>query len=94
MVMELAHSKLKDLQPSGSNPNHGFMLTKNGASYEFYSPEKQVIDDWMSTLKNICILSTFHEEYKALKMIGRGSFAKVIILCLSNLIIIGLSCRI
>jgi len=79
--LDLAHSKLKVVPPTTNNTstsmNYGFSLTKNGATYEFYSPEKEVIDDWMVALKNVCILTTFHEEYKALKMIGRGSFAKV-----------------
>jgi len=79
--LDLAHSKLRAVPPATTNTatsmNYGFSLTKNGATYEFYSPEKEVIDDWIVALKNVCILTTFHEEYKALKMIGRGSFAKV-----------------
>jgi len=31
----------------------------------------------MTVLKGVCVLTSFHEEYKALKMIGKGSFAKV-----------------
>jgi len=75
--LELAHAKLKEIHPTSTNSNHGFSISKDGATYEFYSPEKEIIDNWIYALKNVCILTTFHEEYKALKMIGRGSFAKV-----------------
>jgi len=77
MVLNLAHSKLGEIQPTSTNSNCGFSISKNGATYEFYSAEKEVIENWIIALKNVCILTTFHEEYKALKMIGRGSFAKV-----------------
>lgn len=79
MVLNLAHSKLGEIQPTSTNNNSGFSISKNGATYEFYSTDKEVIDNWIFALKNVCILTTFHEEYKALKMIGRGSFAKVMI---------------
>jgi len=77
MVLNLAHSKLGEIQPNSNNSNYGFSISKNGATYEFYASEKETIENWISALKNVCILTTFHEEYKALKMIGRGSFAKV-----------------
>ncbi len=77
--LELAHTKLNHLTPTSTNPNYGFSISKDGATYEFSSPEKEVIENWIYALKNVCILTTFHEEYKALKMIGRGSFAKVLL---------------
>jgi serine/threonine protein kinase len=76
-VLDVAHSRFKALTPSGSNTNHGFAVTKNSNTYEFYSTDKGVIDNWTEALRYVCVLTTFHEEYKALKMIGRGSFAKV-----------------
>eukprot|EP00330_Aristerostoma_sp_ATCC50986_P013978 CAMPEP_0114593972 /NCGR_PEP_ID=MMETSP0125-20121206/15568_1 /TAXON_ID=485358 ORGANISM="Aristerostoma sp., Strain ATCC 50986" /NCGR_SAMPLE_ID=MMETSP0125 /ASSEMBLY_ACC=CAM_ASM_000245 /LENGTH=133 /DNA_ID=CAMNT_0001793689 /DNA_START=253 /DNA_END=654 /DNA_ORIENTATION=- len=54
-----------------------FTLQKNGNSFEFSSKDIQHLQDWISCLRSICVLTTFHDEYKALKMIGRGSFAKV-----------------
>ena len=51
---------------------------KNGISYEFYSADEKIIDNWFNCLRQFCILTTFHDEYKAIKMIGKGSFAKVI----------------
>jgi serine/threonine protein kinase len=52
-------------------------LTKNKITYEFYHTSKAIVEDWIEVLKQICVLTTFHEEYKAHKMIGKGSFAKV-----------------
>jgi len=65
------------MPPEGSNAYHGFSVTKNGQTYDFYSGDSQAIENWVSALKKVCILTNFHDEYKALKMIGRGSFAKV-----------------
>jgi len=76
-VLDLSFSKLKIIVPSEDEFTYGFSVTKNESTFEFYSNEKQVIEDWVEVLKEICVLSTFHDDYKALKMIGRGSFAKV-----------------
>jgi len=53
-----------------------FSLSKNDLIYTF-TPAEETMEDWLSALKSACVLSNFHEEYKALKMIGKGSFAKV-----------------
>lgn len=77
MALEIANSKMKLLQNNGVDGVLGFSLTKNGNTYEFTTKNENAFNRWMTSLKSICILSTFHEEYKAVKMIGRGSFAKV-----------------
>ena len=41
------------------------------------SSDKQNVDSWKTALKEICVLEGFLEEYKILKTIGKGSFAKV-----------------
>jgi len=76
-VLELAHAKVKLIAPTSDNRNHGFAVFKNGNTFEFYSPDQKIRDDWMTALKGVCVLTSFHDEYKALKMIGKGSFAKV-----------------
>jgi serine/threonine protein kinase len=53
------------------------MVTKNGYSFEFYSSDKLIIEHWKKALRSVCVLNDFHEEYKAIKMIGEGGFAKV-----------------
>lgn len=79
-VLDIAHSRLKELPQAGSNSNYGFSLAKNGATYDFYSSNKSEIEAWTGFLKNFCVLGTFHSEYKAIKIIGKGSFAKVILI--------------
>lgn len=66
---------MKTLPPTGGS--FGFTLSKNGSTYDFTSKDESIIKRWVADLKTICVLATFHEEYKAIKMIGRGSFAKV-----------------
>jgi len=52
-------------------------VAKNGNSLEIQFPDKQTLENWVSSLKSVCIMVNFHDEYKATKMIGKGSFAKV-----------------
>ena len=74
-VLEVANSKMKILPES--NGLFGFSVLKNGNTYEFTCKDQSIMQRWIAELKAICVLTTFHEEYKAIKMIGRGSFAKV-----------------
>eukprot|EP00331_Platyophrya_macrostoma_P004586 CAMPEP_0176430336 /NCGR_PEP_ID=MMETSP0127-20121128/14191_1 /TAXON_ID=938130 /ORGANISM="Platyophrya macrostoma, Strain WH" /LENGTH=634 /DNA_ID=CAMNT_0017812203 /DNA_START=8 /DNA_END=1912 /DNA_ORIENTATION=- len=69
-ILDISHSKLQVF-------SNGFSLTKNGNTFDFTSKNDTVIKIWVTQLKGICVLVTFHDDYKALKMIGRGSFAKV-----------------
>lgn len=73
--MELAHSKMKPIE--ASDGIQGFTVTKNGNSFDFYAPDNKIAQAWVEALKTVCVLLNFHDEYKAIKMIGRGSFAKV-----------------
>ena len=77
-MLELSHSKLKAIASTTNNNNYGFSLSKNGSTYEFYTPDQKLRDDWVTVLKGVCVLTSFHDEFKALKMIGKGSFAKVL----------------
>mgnify|MGYP000925284969 CR=1 FL=1 len=74
-MLEIANSRFKALP--NKDGVFGFSLSKNGNTYEFTSKDEGLVKRWTNDLRGICILSTFHEEYKAIKMIGRGSFAKV-----------------
>jgi len=85
-VLEISYSRLKALPEVENGSVHGFSLAKNENLYEFTTSNKQIVEDWMNALKCICILSNFHEEYKAIKMIGKGSFAKVsVVICILKL---------
>ncbi len=73
-MLEIANSRFKAIVKDGV---FGFSLSKNGNTYDFTTKDEAVSKKWATDLRGICILLTFHEEYKAIKMIGRGSFAKV-----------------
>jgi len=74
----LLHSRLEVLPKNNKEKlGPGFSLNHNGKKYYFYSKDEKAIENWINALKSICVLTNFHDEYKALKMIGKGSFAKV-----------------
>jgi len=76
-VLSLVCVQLRLLAPGAETTCFGFELKKNGIKYEFHAEEESIIENWMTALKNVCVLHNFHDEYKAVKMIGKGSFAKV-----------------
>jgi len=76
-VIDIAHSRMYPLPLSMNTANYGFAITRNGNKYEFFSSDEKSIESWTNALKTICVLTNFHDEYKAQKMIGKGSFAKV-----------------
>ena len=66
------------MRTGASKPNaYSFFISKNGNTFEFTSRDELVISQWVAELRGICVMSTFHEDYKASKIIGKGSFAKV-----------------
>ncbi len=69
-MLDISNAKVQKI-------SNGFSLTKNGKIFEFTSKNEAEIKNWFNLLKGICVLVTFHDDYKALKMIGKGSFAKV-----------------
>jgi len=73
----ISNSRCKVLLPEECDSKYGFTLTKNESNYTFVSTLEENVQDWYNVFKSICVLYNFHEEYKALKMIGKGSFAKV-----------------
>ncbi|EAR94233.1 Serine/Threonine kinase domain protein (macronuclear) [Tetrahymena thermophila SB210] len=78
LLIEVQDAKTIDTSLD-SNPNnvHGFRLSRNGKSIEFYTNDNLLYKNWKNVLIYRCIQSTFHEEFIVTKMIGKGSFAKV-----------------
>ena len=74
MHIDLAIVSPKFIHPNG---DFSFILSRNKTAYEFISDKESVISDWLFSMKKICVHYMFHEEYKAIKMIGKGSFARV-----------------
>jgi len=76
-VLCLDHAQVRTIPLDTSTGLSGFSITKNCVKHEFFSDDEEVVQNWITALKTVCIFTSFHEEYKAIKMIGKGSFAKV-----------------
>jgi len=60
-----------------SNTDYGVVIEKNGQSYELICHDKKTFESWIVALRKVCVLTNFHAEYKASKMIGKGRFGRV-----------------
>jgi len=56
-----------------------FIFTINQRFCILYCQEEKIFEDWKLGLKQTCILSYFGKYYKNQKVIGRGTFAKVVL---------------
>ena len=54
-------------------------MTHNTQYCELYTSSKEILANWYNNLKNISILTTFHNDYSTIKLLGKGNFARVII---------------
>ena len=57
----------------------GFHFMKNKNTCELMTNDFESFDEWRRALSARCILHTFHNEYQVSKMVGKGSFAKVLL---------------
>lgn len=70
--------RLNYLFSNESNKKFAFQFQHSNQVKEMYTDDETLFKKIQSFLNFRCILSTFHEEYEVKKMIGKGSFAKVI----------------
>ncbi len=64
--------------PKGQGaPVYGLTLSRGTTTFELQFLDEKQQEEWMQAFKGVCILDSFHEDYKAIKMIGKGGFAKV-----------------
>ena len=54
-----------------SSSLYGFTLTRNRKNFEVYLDSENIFNDWMEILSIRTLLSTFNEEFKVQKLIGR-----------------------
>jgi len=57
---------------------YGFHFFRTQKSYHFFTDELDIFCELHEKLIYKTIQHTFHEEYEVQKLIGKGSFAKVI----------------
>ena len=63
---------------------YGFHIIRDGLKCEIFTLNEEIYLKWKELLSYKLILLTFHEDFEVKKMIGKGSFAKVIFHNLSN----------
>ena len=69
-----------DLTKEGDNlEKQCFFLSRNKKYDILFSQLKEDYQKWLTELKKLCILTYFGKYYNNLKVIGKGTFAKVIL---------------
>ena len=66
-------------EEKGSEYKFGFHFMKNKSTCELMTNDFETFEEWKHVLSSRCILHTFHNEYQVSKMVGKGSFAKVLL---------------
>ena len=56
---------------------HKIKFMKNLQFYEIITRDIDTFDEWYNHLRSLVILNDFHEQFDVIKMIGKGSFARV-----------------
>ena len=64
-------------EKSEDSSRYYFRLIKNLKYSEFFTDNLEVSEIWKEKMRKIFIQSNFHIKYDAIKMIGKGSFARV-----------------
>ena len=64
-------------EKSGNDARFNIRLIKNLKYSEFFTDSQESLNIWKEKFQNIFIQSDFHIKFDAIKMIGKGSFARV-----------------
>ena len=76
-------ARLEFIQKIGPNKKKinneivGLKIIKDGQEKEWFSPQPNLLEKVMVFLKKRIFQVNFHQNYKALKQLGRGNFATV-----------------
>jgi hypothetical protein len=55
-----------------------FLFSRNEKFYAIYAGTSEIYKSWYNELKKVCILTNFNRHYLNKKIIGKGTFAKVL----------------
>lgn len=58
-------------------PYYSLKFIKRKTYEELFHENEEVIDEWFEHFKEFCILTKFRNYFKSMKVLGKGSFAKV-----------------
>lgn len=75
LVRNVFHS---EGHPSAPEFKYGIRFIKNMKYSDLWTKSETDLKTWQAALSKVCVQSDFHTKFSALKMIGRGSFARVI----------------
>lgn len=68
---------LLDGHPTCPEYKHGIRFIKNMKYTDLWLKDESELASWQAALSKVCIQSDFHTKFQAVKMIGKGSFARV-----------------
>lgn len=68
---------IKDGNPKNKDFKFGVRFIKNLKYSDLWLKDETLFKKWRSALSKVCIQTDFHEKFTAIKMIGKGSFARV-----------------
>lgn len=54
-----------------------FCFSRNSKYYTIYAGTQEIYQGWLAELKKCCIITNFNKYYKNVRIIGKGTFAKV-----------------
>lgn len=57
--------------------NYSLQFFKNLQKVEIFTSDVKIFKAWKKKLSQVVIQHSFHEDFQVLKLIGKGSFAKV-----------------
>jgi PH domain len=69
---------LMDGHPTFAEYKYGIRFIKNMKYSDLWMKDEVDLNKWTEALSKVCLQSDFHNKFTALKMIGKGSFARVV----------------
>ena len=80
MALERVKLECIETQDVGKKKTkYGFQFSKNQQTAKIYTTDRGLYEKFLEHLEKMCILTTFEEDYEIEKLIGKGSFGKVIV---------------
>jgi len=79
-ILNLDSARIKALSLNEFTLNFGFAIVMNKEAFELLFADEKMCEKWNEALKSVCILTNFCDEYKKIKVIGKGTFAKVFLI--------------
>ena len=76
------------INPNEKEDKYGMRYYQNAQSFDLFARAKDVQDKWMTKFKEFCVFTNFAANYNNIKVVGKGSFAKVYMLIFLKIIFV------